>query len=188
MPCCGSCCPAVSKRNVQQPTPTLRARGDGDWSLQTVSVVSIAGSLRLARPHAATEEGAMMNRPTRLVLLLVLGVLLLGGAGVATWAWLRPGAAPTALADQEGVAQAAATAAELPVNRSAALDPLLTDDPQAVPVYPVSTRIVLDQATWRGIGESASAYATVAPPGQRVLIYFARLDGRWRITQIDTQP
>lgn len=142
-----------------------------------------------------------MTGRTRLALVAVLAVIVLGGAGVATWALIRSAPATTtqdaAPSDAStpsdprlrvDAAQAAAVTADLPVHRAAALDPLLIDDPQAVPVYPTGTTIVLDQASWVSVGESASAYATVTPPGQRVLVHFARLNDEWRITQIETQP
>jgi hypothetical protein len=113
-------------------------------------------------------------------------LVLIIGIGVVLWVMLQPGpfSSGTSQADTQ---EAATVAAELPKNRAAAIDPGLTDDPQAIPVYPPETKIELDKTSWLLFGESASAFATITPQNQRVTVYFGRVDGHWRITQIEAQ-
>jgi hypothetical protein len=124
-----------------------------------------------------------MTRQRRIVLLF--GVLtLLVGLGVGLWIVMHRGTVGT----QADAQQAAEVAAELPMNRAAAVDPELPDDPKWVPSYPAGTSMVLDQSTWVPIGESASAYAQVEPAGTRVMVYFRRHKGHWYVSEIGTGP
>lgn len=139
---------------------------------------------------------AVVSRRTRLFIVAAVAILLVGGAGVVSWALLHrgdtsagaPGSSAASAADRQDARAAAAVAADLPARRADVLDPLLDDNPEAVPVYPAGTTITLDQASWVRAGESASAYAQVMPQNQRVLIDFTRVNGRWYIAQIETQP
>lgn len=139
-----------------------------------------------------------MSRSRLLILLCVLVVLVLG-VGVGTWAWTRSAPAPAGqsaepaapsspdAASQEDARAAARVAAQLPTRRSESIHPVLTDDPNAVPVYPPNTTIILDEASWQSIGKSASAYAQVEPQNQRVLMHFFRHGGIWHVSQITTE-
>jgi len=80
---------------------------------------------------------------------------------------------------------AAALAARVPTDRAAVIHPALTDDPLAVPVYPPGTSVEIDETTWVDHEPTASAYATVSPPGQQVLVLFARYRGQLYVAQIE---
>lgn len=125
-------------------------------------------------------------------LILMIAVLLLVGLGVGTWVLLHGSStgAQSHLSQQQQLdaAAAARVAAELPTQRAAVLNPNLTDDPNAVPVYPPGTTITLEQDTWVPIGITASAYADIEPTNQRVIIDFSKHQGRWYIDQLEQKP
>lgn len=87
--------------------------------------------------------------------------------------------------DPSQASVAAALAARVPTDRAAVIHPALTDDPLAVPVYPPGTSVEIDETTWVDHEPTASAYATVSPPGQQVLVLFARYRGQLYVAQIE---
>jgi hypothetical protein len=80
---------------------------------------------------------------------------------------------------------AAGLAARVPTERAAVIHPDLIDDPLAVPVYATSTTVTVDETSWVDNGSTASAYAQVDPPGQRVLVLYARYRGELYVVQIE---
>jgi hypothetical protein len=120
-------------------------------------------------------------------MIIAFAVAALGAGGYAIW-MSQHGASQANGQSAAGDSQnAAGVAAKLPTDRPAVLDPRLTDDPRAVPVYPPGTSITVDQGTWAPIGAVASAYATVSPPGKHILMHFSRIGNQWYVSLIEEQ-
>jgi hypothetical protein len=131
-----------------------------------------------------------MNRTARTRILVASGIVIILVAIGVVWLLLsqRGGAQSRASVEQDAAQQGAATASQLTIDRRGALDPDLPDDSKWVPQYPAGTEIKLDQSSWVQIGESASAYAQVDPPGTRVLVHFRHYQEHWYISEIETSP
>lgn len=86
--------------------------------------------------------------------------------------------------DVQNARAAAAVAAKYTTDRKGTILHLFDDGSEDVPIYPKGTTIKLEETTWKTIGESGAAYATVSPQNQKVFVYFKRSEGRWWITQI----
>lgn len=128
---------------------------------------------------ARANENLHVRR--RRTLAVAAAVMLAAGLGL----WLVAGPETPGPVVSSAAGEAAGLAARVPTERAAVIHPDLTDDPTAVPVYPTSTTVIVDETSWVDNGSTASAYAQVDPPGQRVLVLYARYRGELYVVQIE---